>query len=208
MDSPGNLYGTTGNGGANDLGVVFELPFGATQTTTLVTFNGTNGAGGTSGLTADLAGNLYGVTVAGGPQNQGLVYKLAAGTHVFSVLATFGGTGVFAPEGDLAIDASGNLFGISRHGLPGAQPNNDFGTVFEVAAGTHAISAIATFNGMNGAYPAGGLIVDAQGNLFGTTQSGGPNNYGTVFEVSPVPEPATAMLVLLGCAAAFVVNRR
>ena len=208
MDSLGNLFGTTGNGGTNNVGVVFELPFGATQTTTLVTFNGTNGAGGTSGLTADADGNLYGVTVAGGPQNNGVVYKLAAGTHTFSILATFGGTGVFAPEGDLAIDASGNLFGISRHGPTGAQSNNDFGTVFEVAAGTHAISAIATFNGTNGAYPAGGLIVDTRGNIFGTTQHGGPDNYGTIFELSPVPEPSTAMLLMLGYTVALTVSRR
>jgi hypothetical protein len=66
------------------------------------------------------------------------------------------------------------------------------GTVFEVANdANHTLSTLATFNSANGA----GLIADAAGNLYGTTYEGG---YGTVFELSPVPEPTSLVLGLVG----------
>lgn len=62
---------------------------------------------------------------------------------------------------------------------------------------------MATFNGANGTFPTAGLVRDAQGNLFGTTSDtpGGPNDFGTVFELSPVelsPVPEPSSLVLMG----------
>ena len=81
--------------------------------------------------------------------------------------------------GDLVADSAGNLYGTTSDG--GA---NGDGTVFEIAAGTHALSTLATFNGANGASPVAALAIDASGNLFGTTQSGGTYNDGTVFEIA------------------------
>ena len=62
MDSAGNLYGTTSDGGASNDGTVFELPKGSNTVETLVTFNGANGSSPRSGLTFDAAGNLFGTT--------------------------------------------------------------------------------------------------------------------------------------------------
>ena len=83
-------------------------------------------------------------------------------------------------------------------GRPGARPAgqplrhdgdggaNDVGTVFELAAGSGAITTLASFNGANGANPAAGLVRDPRGNLFGTTiRRAGPTILGTVFELSP-----------------------
>ena len=99
-------------------------------------------------------------------------------------LASFAG-----PNGDqpydtvLVADAAGNLFGVTFGG--GAFGN---GTVFEVAktsTGYAGIPAtVVSFNGSDGDTPRGGLIVDAAGNLIGTTVAGGAFNNGTVFEIA------------------------
>ncbi len=99
--------------------------------TTLAAFDGTNGRLPFAGLIADASGNLYGTTEQGGA-GYGTVFEVAAGTHALSALVTFNGTNGAFPRAGLIADASGNLFGTTAEG--GA---NDYGTVFEVAAGTH-----------------------------------------------------------------------
>ena len=78
----------------------------------------------------------------------------------------------------MTIDSNGNLFGTTEAG--GA---TGFGTVFEIALGSTIITTLASFNGFNGVNPYAGLTLDASGNLFGTTELGGTNNAGTVFEI-------------------------
>jgi uncharacterized repeat protein (TIGR03803 family) len=178
--STGNLYGTAA-GGANSEGIVFQVAAGTHALSTIATFNGTNGSShfyGLNNLIADTSGNLYGTTLDGGTNGDGTVYEVAAGTHALSTLATCNGTNGVGPNGVIA-DASGNLYGTTQ----GGGANGD-GTVFEVAAGTHALSTLATFNGTNGMTPVGGLIADANGNLYGTTERGGTGGYGTVFEIA------------------------
>ena len=186
-DGRGNLYGTTSSGGANGAGTVFEVAAGTHALTTLATFNGANGYGPWAGLIADASGNLYGTTFSGGANGKGTVFEVAADTHALSTLATFNGTNGASPFAGLLADASGNFYGTTSSG--GA---SDDGTVFKVAAGTHAVSTLATFNLANGAFPIAGLIADASGNLYGTTPSGGANNAGTVFKLTPVSEAGSS----------------
>jgi uncharacterized repeat protein (TIGR03803 family) len=75
----------------------------------------------------------------------------------------------------VARDAQGNLYGTTYSG--GTLGN---GTVFELAAGSHTVTTLASFIGVNGSDPQAGPVLDAQGNLYGTTQFGGPSNNGTV----------------------------
>jgi uncharacterized repeat protein (TIGR03803 family) len=178
-DAAGNLYGTTQSGGANGVGVVFEVAAGTHALSTLATFNNVNGAVPKAGLIADAAGNLYGTTQSGGANGVGTVFEVGAGTHALSTLATFDNSNGAAPFAGLVADTTGNLYGTTYRG--GA---NDAGTVFQVVAGTHVFSTLATFNGSNGANPFGVLIADTAGNLYGTTFRGGVNNGGTVFEVA------------------------
>jgi uncharacterized repeat protein (TIGR03803 family) len=178
-DASGNFYGTTGGGGSSDSGTVFELAAGSGTITTLASFNGTNGAillpGG---LTADSGGNLYGTTALGGTNHNGTVFELAAGSGTITTIALFGGTNGANPDGGLVADASGNLFGTTSSG--GAFGH---GTVFELTAGSHALTTLASFNGANGAVPIGNLIADSTGNLYGATSGGGTSGLGTVFEL-------------------------
>jgi uncharacterized repeat protein (TIGR03803 family) len=179
MDDSGNLYGTAG-GGRFSAGVIFELPKGSSATTTLVSFDGTDGAG-PQGLTMASNGNLYGTTGNGGASGNGTVFELAAGSAAVTTLASFNGTnGSFpAPVGSLVIDSSGDLYGTTYYG--GA--SND-GTVFELAAGSGTITTLASFNGSNGANPYAGVVMDSSGNLYGTTYGGGASSDGTVFELA------------------------
>jgi uncharacterized repeat protein (TIGR03803 family) len=76
VDGAGNLFGTTPTGGASNLGTVFEIPAGSHSVTTLVSFNGPNGANPYAGLFLDNRGNLFGTTAYGGAANSGTVFEL------------------------------------------------------------------------------------------------------------------------------------
>jgi uncharacterized repeat protein (TIGR03803 family) len=183
----GNLFGTTNTGGASGQGTIFELDLGSDTLTTLVTFNGTNGAF-PAALITDASGNLYGTTSNGGTTNDGTVFKLPYNnlTHMYgplSTLVTFDGTNGASPGGAQALitDTSGNLYGTTRPG------NFGYGTVFKLPYNNLSqtygpLCTLVTFNRTNGAYP-GTLITDASGNLYGTTEVGGTSDAGTVFKL-------------------------
>jgi uncharacterized repeat protein (TIGR03803 family) len=168
---------------------------GAALPTTLVNFTAADGASQEGGLVADAQGDLFGTSEEGGAYGYGSVFELARAKGGFAgnlaILASFANfsAGVFPAPG-LAIDADGDLFGLTYAG--GAYGDGGFGTVFEIAktedgyAGTP--TTLASFDDANGETPVGGLIIDADGNLFGTTELGGPyaanGGYGTVFELA------------------------
>ncbi len=168
----------------------------------MANFSNTNGQAPESRVVLDSNGNMYGTTPVGGLAGDGTVFEVPAGTNSITTLVSFtGSNGAYPYGGGLFIDADGNLFGTTSSG--GA---NSRGTVFEVAAGTHLFSTIFSFNGTNGSNPYGILMEDANGNFFGTTRTGGSNNDGTVFELSPVPEPSDFVLGL-GAACALWSGR-
>jgi uncharacterized repeat protein (TIGR03803 family) len=179
MDSSGDLYGTAVLRGAFGDGTVFELAHGSSTITTLASFNGTDGKSPMGGVIMDGSGNLYGTTEIGGASGDGTVFELAKGSGTITTLASFNGTDGKSPfQVGLVMDSGGNLFGTTRFG--GA--SND-GTVFEVAAGSGTITALASFNGTDGQYPLAGLVMDGGGNLYGTAYEGGASGGGTVFEL-------------------------
>lgn len=196
IDSSGNLYGTTTNGGPNDFGVVYQLTSdgsGNWTETILHTFSGTDGANPFGRLLLDSAGNLYGTTSAGGGSTAQC--KFGCGT-VFELKKSSGGTwtekllhnftinskdGTF-PYGALVADGAGNLYGTTNGGGAG---NN--GTVFElVESNGWKEKQLHTFNAAgDGVYPTPGVVFDGSGNLYGTTQSGGALSQGAVFKLTP-----------------------
>jgi uncharacterized repeat protein (TIGR03803 family) len=106
-----------------------------------------------------------------------------AKSRTLTTLVSFIGAEGTYPHGELIADAAGDLFGVTGGG--GA---NYKGTVFEIARTQHGYASaptlLASFAGADGAFPYGGLIADAAGNLFGTTLQGGADNDGTVFEIA------------------------
>lgn len=190
LDSAGNLYGTTVVGGEGKSGVVFELTPGAGgdwTETILHSFNrdGQDGVAPESSLVIDGSGNLYGTTSLGGT-TRGIVFKLTAPAKAGenwneSLLWNLPSSS----SGALALDPSGNVYGTTINGGKAAA-----GTVFEllapVADGAWIEKTLYTFRDKaDGTEPAAGVTLDAAGNLFGTTDGGGANNRGEVFEITP-----------------------
>ncbi len=208
MDANGNLFGTTFHGGASLFGTVFELspssssPTGYTEAF-LYSFTGAGNDGEYpyAGLIMDGEGNLLGTTNAGGTYGDGTVFEIAkdqtTGAYATTptTLVSFNYDGVTNfdganPQAGLIADANGNLFGTTYTGGEYGD-----GTVFEivnsggVAAPIYASTptTLVSFNSSNGSdgrLPHAGLIIDAAGNLFGTTRLGGATGNGTVFEVT------------------------
>ncbi len=176
----GEFLGTAGSGGAYGDGTVYGLNVTSGAVTAMASFNGADGAQPVSGLVAGPGYQQYfGTTRAGGTAGEGTIFVYDAGTATITRLASFTPTTGQGPTaGALAIDAHGDLFGTTTRG----GPDND-GTVFELAAGSGTITTVAAFNGTNGRLPAASVDVDAQGNLFGTTEYGGAADDGTAFEI-------------------------
>jgi uncharacterized repeat protein (TIGR03803 family) len=200
FDASGNLFGMTSLGGAHNDGAVFELtPLagGGWTETVLHNFNshgfnghGSDGVNPHAGLIFDATGNLYGTTAEGGSHDWGTVFKLTpqpGGSWKETVLHNFNADGIdgIYPFSSLSFDLSGNLYGTTNEG-----GTDDVGAAFELKpqAGAEWAEKILhsfEFNGTDGYDPYGGLIVDAAGNVYGTTRSGGTYNEGTAFEITP-----------------------
>lgn len=185
VDSDGNLYGTTAYGGANNFGIVFELqPSNAGWSEHLLySFTGVDDGGNPStGVVLDAFGNLYGTTTTGAANKQGTVFELVKSGSSWSPkilldLYNIDGTG----PSPLVFDPAGNLYGTATAG--GFNMNHKRGTVFELSpssGGTWTASVIFAFTGPEtaGYYPAGGVVFDKTGNIYGTAESGG---YGDAF---------------------------
>jgi uncharacterized repeat protein (TIGR03803 family) len=183
MDSAGDLYGTTDSGGGHDSdGTIFKISSSGTESV-FYAFGAiaNDGMQPEAGLITDNAGNFYGTSMSGGANGRGTVFKIASGTE--TILHSFGASATDGTqaESDLIMDSAGNLYGTT----PGGGANGD-GTVYKISpSGTETIlysfGAIAT----DGQAPFRGLLMDSEGNLYGTTEGGGAHtNSGTVFKIS------------------------
>jgi uncharacterized repeat protein (TIGR03803 family) len=188
FDAAGNLYGTTELGGTSNTGTVFELTPAAGGSWTekvLHSFNNNgDGTNPTASLIFDASGNLYGTTELGGTSNYGTVFELTS-TGAEKILHSFNGADGSIPSANLISDVGGNLYGTTRSG-----GTSDYGTVFELtpaAGGSWTEKVLHHFSarGTDGNQPWSGLILDAAGNLYGTTEGGGTHSHGTVFELTP-----------------------
>jgi uncharacterized repeat protein (TIGR03803 family) len=143
-------------------------------------------------LLLDAAGNLYGTTTVGGSSNDGTVFEVDAG-GTETVLYSFNGTDGVSPYGGVVMDAKGNLYGTTENGGIGCNYEG-CGIVFEltpkVGGGGWNETVVHGFTAdPDGADPMGGLILDAMGNLYGTTFTGGSTGIdGTVFKLSNTGE--------------------
>jgi uncharacterized repeat protein (TIGR03803 family) len=202
----GNFYGTThgGMGGGwisaemANKGIVFKItPSGVL--TTLVSFNGTNGANlvenfGTAALVEDRDGDLYGTTSNGGVNGGGTVFKITT-NGVLTTLHSFGGnlgTNGWGPVAGLVEGSDGWFYGTAYNGGIRIRSDNvGMGTVYRVS-GNGAWKTLSCFSGTNGEFPASPLLAGRDGNLYGTTSHGGPayangppeNGRGTVFKIT------------------------
>ncbi len=191
LDAQGNLYGTTETGGANngqEDGTVFKLDQSGDETV-LHTFRTgrTDGTVPRGGVVFDSEGNLYGVTTTGGSVRvngtggDGTVFKLvAADADAEDQLASFTGTPTGAkPYAGVVLDSHGNIYGTTYEG-----GTYEFGTVFKLDTSGN-LTALYSFGSISndGKYPEASVVLDSEGNLYGTTTKGGTYGDGTVFEI-------------------------
>jgi uncharacterized repeat protein (TIGR03803 family) len=215
LDSVGNLYGTTVEGGASDSGIVFQIDRSTqnVKETALYSFSGgSDGGRPSSSLTFDSQGNLFGTTTGGGDATEcvlfssrgcGVIFELSPsddGSWRETVLHTFtGGSDGAISESNLIFDSAGNLYGTTEFG-------GDFsgnicvevgcGVVFELSPnstrGWDETVLYSFTGGPDGGQPIAGLVFDQQGNLYGTTRLGGnlsacsTSGCGVVFKLSPL----------------------
>jgi uncharacterized repeat protein (TIGR03803 family) len=206
-DGAGNFYGTAAFGGnsacyPNGCGTVYKLERSG-RFTVLYSFSGeSDGNYPFPDLTRDAAGNLYGVTTAGGDLSCsstafggcGVVFKLDRHGK-FSVLHTFTGADGIAPRAGLVLDKMGNLYGTaSEGGIYGK------GTLFQLPSkkGPWKLTVLHNFaGGVDGSEPYGDLVWDETGDLYSTTVGGGDvacissgfgDGCGTVFKFTPLAE--------------------
>ncbi|HEX3449922.1 MAG TPA: choice-of-anchor tandem repeat GloVer-containing protein [Isosphaeraceae bacterium] len=193
FDQHGNLFGTTPTAGVNGYGTVYEMKPGAGGTWGLTVIHaftgGIDGLGGSaSRLLVDAVGNLYGVNTVGGANGFGNVFKLSSsgGKWQLTTLYSFWDQPDGAsPYGGVVFDKSGNLYGTTYYA--GA---NDVGTVYELTNhnGSWTETVLYSFKGgSDGDSPISTLVIDARGNLYGTTSDGGAAacGCGTIFRLSP-----------------------
>jgi uncharacterized repeat protein (TIGR03803 family) len=158
--------------------------------TTLVNFTGSSGAVLGSSPRASLVlandGNFYGTTATGGVGGFGTIFRLTPAGALTTLVQFTGTGGVFpgtTPTGSLIQGADGHLYGTTVTG--GA---NNLGSVFRVtlsAGFTSLVSFSGTTGSALGSSPKGALAQLGDGTLYGTTQTGGANNLGTVFAMTP-----------------------
>lgn len=187
FDASGNLYGTAGCRDNCYSGGAFELtPSGGGWTEkNLYEFDYSYpGDAVPGGLVMDPMGHLYGGTIWGGQSNFGTVYELSSlpnGSWNLSTLYTFtqssGG-----PYANLTMDSAGNLYGTA-HG-DGAHSR---GSVFKLTPSSDGwiYTDLHDFDGTDGSNPISSVLIDATGNLYGTTTAGGQYGYGVVWQIAP-----------------------
>jgi len=222
FDSAGNLYGTSLEGGAYNVGTIFKIAKDGTGTilhsfvasgdpadgvtidpatgdlygadeedyygqiyklapdgtfTVLHAFTGPDGRAPLGSLIRDQAGNLYGVTEAGGTDDEGTIYKLTP-NGTLTTLYVFIGDAYGRNPNSLIRDQAGNLYGTTGYSYP-----TSYGTVFKLAPDGTLTTLYSFTSGADGSAPAN-LVGDRAGNLYGTTLGGQPNS-GTVFKLAP-----------------------
>jgi len=188
----GALYGTTTQGGSGRGGVIFRLrppedPTKGWKFNVLKSFRGPNGFnGGRVGLTPR-RGELFGATFAGGPQGEGVVFRIApdpdSGKWVQTVLSTFrGGDNGRYPESPLLLSRDGKLYGTA-----GGDGYDYDGNVFRMVQkkGSWVRESIFRFHSApdQSAFPAGRLVEDSQGRIYGVA-SGSYPELGVVYRLS------------------------
>ncbi len=180
VDAGHNLYGTTSIGGTFNQGTVFKIDNSGNES---VLYNFPGGSGGqfpNGGLLIDKAGNLYGTTSFGGASGLGTAFKLNRVGEIVWSYSFAGSPGDGAtPESGLVSDLAGNFYGVTTGG--GFNACN-CGTIFRIDSKGHE-TVLYKFLGSpsDGSDPIGPLVRDSSGNLYGSTQSGGPVNSGSVF---------------------------
>lgn len=171
------LYGTTSSGGLNNNGTIFKIKPDGTGFLTLLHFNDANGSDPYGSLISD-GTFLYGTTNGGGNDDYGTVFKIMPDGTGFQTIVHFDDSNLGSePYGSLSYDGA-FLYGMTYGG-----GDNSNGTIFKVKPDGTADTTLFSFDASaTGSYPQGSLLLNGS-YLYGMTNQGGANDYGTVFKI-------------------------
>lgn len=178
--SNGNLYGVCSQGGVNDMGTLFEYNISSNTLIKKIDFDGTNGSYPYGALIQATNGKLYGTTYQGGIDDFGTLFEYNITTSTLTVRNEFNGIDGAYVSGGVVQRSNGKLYGLTESG-----GFDDFGVLYEYDPATFSYSVKFDFDGNNGAYPEGALMIASNGKLYGTASGGGTTFDGVIFEYDP-----------------------
>jgi uncharacterized repeat protein (TIGR03803 family) len=203
IDSTGDIYGITQFGGTsssgpNNGGTVYRLTYanGAWTETLLYSFPGEflgpNGDLPVGGVTIDRAGNLYGVTQAGGSHGKGAVFTLARaadGTYTERIIYSFNVADGDLPNSTPVFDSAGNLYGTTYFGgNANLCPSDGCGIIYQLkknSNGSWSENVLRELQKEDGWEAVGPVVFDRAGNLYAAAQAGGADSWGTILKLTP-----------------------
>jgi uncharacterized repeat protein (TIGR03803 family) len=201
LDQSGALYGTTTSGGSSLCcfgGGVYKLtPTKSGYSFRVLYTFGTSSVGKNDGAEAwgallrdEKSGDLYGTTLLGGINQNGIVFKLSptASGYRYTIIHMFAGLDGAHPYGSLIMDSAGALYGTTyAGGTYNYASGGGCGTVYKLtpASTGYVESVLHDFSVTDGCYPLSQLVADRSGNLYSMASAGGQFGGGTVFKLAP-----------------------
>ncbi len=177
--SDGNLYGTAEQGGATGYGTIFRITANGAFTILHTMQANTEGGHLYGGLVQASDRSFYGTAEAYGAHSDGTIFEVTT-DGVLTVVHTFSGTDGLNPFDTLALGPDGNFYGTTASGSNAPVS----GTIFRITPGG-VFTSLHTFSGSDGSQLYGGLLLGADGGLYGTTKDGGSfTTFGTVFRIT------------------------
>jgi uncharacterized repeat protein (TIGR03803 family) len=182
LNAQTEFFGTASQGGSLGSGTIFSYVAGSTTITAVKNFTGADGANPAGPLVEVGNGILFGTTLNGGANSDGVIFSFNPGTSTYTKLVDFTGANGSGPYNALTLATNGKLYGSTyTGGTSGA------GVLFSLDPITNVYTVLKSFNGSSdGGGPQCTMLQASNGLLYGTTLSGGANSFGVLFSYDPV----------------------